>query len=201
MPQKTLRWLDNWRILELKCEQCGWIGHVNENQLSYSDSMVLAERYFKCPCCELVLLTIEHSAPWEEIQANMDKLSEHERHSILSQHDKWKKFEQCQLKSLDLLPELGEGPDFLTWDLKERAHGELSNVIQHGPHVIWEQPALWEGSLEFARIAKIIAQRYGDKITDLRPTEAANFYLLGDDFSAQRTIYAARRALGWRRLP
>jgi hypothetical protein len=146
-------------------------------------------------------MTIEYSALTEEILANLNKLSEKDRQYMLDQHDKWNKFEQCKLHFPDQLPELGDGPNFLTWDLIERANGELSNAIQHDQRVIWEQPALWEGSHEFARITQIISQRYGDKITDLRPTHAADFYMLGDDFGAQRTIDAARRSLGWKRLP
>jgi len=201
MSQQTLRWFDDWRNTDLTCKKCGWLGQVDEKQLTYNDSMVLPEGYFRCPRCEHYLMTIEYSAPTEEILANLNKLSEKDRQSMLAQQDKWNKFEQCKLNSPDQLPELGDGPNFLTWDLIERANGELSNAIQHDQRVIWEQPALWEGSPEFARITQIIKQRYGDQITDLRPTQAADFYMLGDDFGAQRTIDAARRSLGWKRLP
>jgi hypothetical protein len=107
------------------------------------------------------------------------------------------------LKSTDELPDLPKQsqPIKLQWDIETRDDKSTWNVIRADSVILWQQPAFYEGFKEFARVAELLLLKYGSAICDLKPTTAADSYLLGDSWSAESAIEKARRRVGFKRFP
>ena len=127
--------------------------------------------------------------------ANWNILNDATKAAILSRPERQERIEEDKLKHSSELPNLKSGPNFLTLELTWHPDPEVSYSIWHGIQLLWIQPATWEGHSEFLRIAEIIRERYGGRITDLKPTPEARGFLIGNDSAGERNIERARRLL------
>ncbi len=201
-PQLTVRYFDDWKSIRLTCSVCAWQGLVDESRLNHLDSERHPVSFFPCPGCGKTLLTIEHSATLEDSLANLEKLSPEQRARVLETSVLQAEFEELRLKAPSQLPDLDlkAGSNKLQWIETRDAAGRRCSEIRHGDRVVWRQPS-GDGVTEFARIAAIIRERYGDAVRDLTPTEASIMSLTGDAPWLEGHIDKARRSLGWTRLP
>jgi hypothetical protein len=68
-------------------------------------------------------------------------------------------------------------------------------VLRIDGHEIWREIVYYEGKRRYFEVAAILRQKYGERLRDLRPTEASYTYLFGDDLSASSEIDSFRRRL------
>ena len=61
-------------------------------------------------------------------------------------------------------------------------------MLRHGGQEIWRELAFFEGYERFAVVFEILRERYGSRLTEVRPTSASELYLYGDKLSAPATI-------------
>lgn len=195
VPQRTMRWFDNWQSVRLTCYKCSWKCSVRKSAVETVDGASGSAREYRCPRCSRLLLTVEHSASLEEMLANWNILNDATKAAILSRPERQERIEEDKLKHSSELPNLKSGPNFLTLELTWHPDPEVSYSIWHGIQLLWIQPATWEGHSEFLRIAEIIRERYGGRITDLKPTPEARGFLIGNDSAGERNIERARRLL------
>lgn len=195
IPQRTMRWFDNWQSVRLTCDKCSWKGSVKKSAVEPGDGDSGSAREYRCPRCSHLLLTVEHSASLEVMMANWNILNDATRGAILCRPERQERIEEEKLKSPSELPGLKSGPNFLTFKLTWHPDPEVSYSIWHGIQFLWIQPATWEGHSEFLRIAEIIRERYGRRITDLKPTPEARGFLIGNDPAGKQNIERARRLL------
>ena len=99
---------------------------------------------------------------------------------------------------LERLPEISEPEFMLTWDLETSGSGleeQRDWVIRHGGRVIYREAARTEDYHRFELLARLLRQKYGNRIRDLVPAEndAVAYYLYGDFLGAPSRVEAARK--------
>jgi predicted DNA-binding transcriptional regulator YafY len=198
VPQRTKRWLEDWKSVRLTCEKCQWQGSVKKASVEPSDNASSSTGEFRCPKCSHLLLNVEHAASLDEMMANWNTLNDATKGAILSRPERMELIERDKLKSPSDLPDLKSGPNFLTFKLTWHPDPEVSYSIWHGISLVWIQLANWEGHAEFLRIAEIIRERYSF-ITDLKPTPEAKGFLIGNDPTGQQNIERARKLFSSRK--
>ena len=179
-PQHTFQWYEKWDAFHLTCSHCDWAGFAHSKELEHHDSSFKTDCEFRCPKCNKLLLTVDYAASMDDIIKNWDAIDPWTRRAVLSTPERMEVFERDKLKSPDQLPALKKTPGFLTWDIVRHESGEISNVVKHGPKMVWLQPALWGGADEFARVAEILTKHYARTIHDIRITPAARALLFAD---------------------
>lgn len=111
----------------------------------------------------------------------------------------WKRkdFESKRLQGPEQLPDIDEEKFALTWDIageQDPTAGEWPNtVIRHGDRVLYTEPANFEGYWRYEEVARIVRQKYGERITDLIPTPESRLFLWGDDCTAPFTVQHVRK--------
>lgn len=111
----------------------------------------------------------------------------------------WREQRQKQAEAiLERLPEISDPEFTLAWDI------EISNsgfeavrhwVIRHGSEVIYREPACLEDYHRFELLARLLRQKYGNRVRDLVPVENSEvaYYLYGDFLGAVSRVEAARK--------
>jgi predicted DNA-binding transcriptional regulator YafY len=193
--QHTFRWYEKWDAVELKCEHCNWSGQADAKELEPNDSGDPTDCEFRCPQCNKLLMIVDYIATIDDLVKNWDIIDPGTRSAVLTTPERMDQFEQEKLKSPDQLPDLKNSVGFLTWNLVRHERGEISNVIRHGSHVIWVQPALWDGADEFVRVTAILAQRYAGRIRDIRISPEARAYLSPNRVAEHQKVEGARLQL------
>lgn len=189
--QQSFRWYEKWDKVELTCSHCGWHGSAHSKELEPRGSNDQNDCEFRCPQCSRLLLIIDYAATMDDILRNWDVIDQCTRSAVLSTPERMEQFEQKKLTSPEQLPDLKKGAGFLTWDIVRHESGEISNIVKHGPRMVWIQPALWDGADEFVRVAKILAARYGKAISDIRITPAARMFLSDENVDNHQKIKGA----------
>lgn len=64
-----------------------------------------------------------------------------------------------------------------------------------GDHVIFSEPAVYEGYERFDEVARILKSKYGSRLTDLVPTDESHLYLYGDRLGSPELVRSIRREL------
>ena len=193
VPQRTMRWFEDWKTVRLTCDKCQWHGGVDKDAVEPGDGESGSARGYRCPKCSHLLLNVEHSASLDEMMANWNTLNGATKGAILSRPDRQDRIEAEKLKSPAELPHLMTSPNFLTFKLGWHPDPEVSYSIWQGIRLVWIQPAIWEGHAEFLRIAEILRERYGGMIRDLKPTPEARGFLIGNDPAGKHNIDLARK--------
>jgi hypothetical protein len=99
---------------------------------------------------------------------------------------------------LDQLPEIPE-PDFiLAWDLElSGPEGDQQRywIILHDNSVIYREPARLEDYHRFELLARLLREKYGNRIRDLIPAQSGEvaYYLYGDFLGGVARVEAARK--------
>jgi len=92
------------------------------------------------------------------------------------------------------LPDIAEPSFVLHWDFADDG-SRKETLIKHGDHVIFAEPAFYEGYERFIEVAEILHNRYGTALRDLIPTAASKLYLCGDYSGSSRVVAAARERI------
>jgi hypothetical protein len=93
---------------------------------------------------------------------------------------------------LDSLPEIAASGFTLTWELDPAARAW---IIRHADRVIYREPAGQEGYHRFEFLARLLREKYGERVRDLVPvsTPEADFYLYGDYLGSAARVESARK--------
>ena len=68
-------------------------------------------------------------------------------------------------------------------------------LLRQGNHVIFSEPAVYEGYARFEEVAQILKQRYGAALRDLVPSPSSELYLYGDSLSSSGRIEKCRQTI------
>jgi predicted DNA-binding transcriptional regulator YafY len=192
-PQHSFRWYEKWGAVELTCAHCSWNGRASPKELEPHDAgKQQTDCEFRCPQCNKLLMVVDYIATVDDLVKNWDIIDPGIRSAVLSTPERIEQFEQKKLKSPDQLPDLKSSVGFLTWNIVSHESGEISNVVRHGSHMIWIQPALWDGASEFVRVAEILGKKYAGRIRDIRISPEARAYLSPDKVAEHKKIEGAR---------
>lgn len=183
---------DAWKTEILECPKCHWLGTFNEASVEYHDELMDSS----CPKCDVFktpMLAIVNYPTLEELRANQDKPGIREYVERID--DGFDKFEREKLREPEQLPEIDEESFTLTWDFDNSVGDDERTLIKHRDTVIFSEPARWEEYERFHQIAEILKQKYGERISDLIPTERSEMWLYGDRWTAPEYVESVREKL------
>src|SRR5579871_1077301 len=183
---------DAWKTEILECPKCHWLGTFNEASVEYHDELMDCS----CPKCDVFktpMLAIVNYPTLEELRANQDKPGIREYVERID--DGFDKFEREKLREPEQLPEIDEESFTLTWDFDNSVGDDERTLIKHRDTVIFSEPARWEEYERFHQIAEILKQKYGERISDLIPTERSEMWLYGDRWTAPEYVESVREKL------
>lgn len=184
------KYYDNWRDEELDCPKCKW--HGLGSALVLGDyNWECAERL--CPVCEECIIIVLHPTI-EESRANWDKVSEWDRRNIEAAEARQAEFTRRKLREPAQLPDIPDPSFILHWDFADDG-SRKETLIKHGDHVIFAEPAFYEGYERFIEVAEILRTRYGAALRDFIPTKASELYLYGDQLSSPAIVAEARKRI------
>lgn len=191
MAAKTIGYWDYDPEALLRCETCGWRGPGSANQEPYDTLLDV-----HCPECDRMLLIVPYPTTKQTRAAAaagneraIAELPSYERMEARAERAKG-----THLTAPEQLPELAGEELVIEWDLEE-ADDERWTVLRHDGAELWRELAYWEGYERFAEVFTIGAARYGERLAELRPTEASEMYLYGDKLSAPDTVAALNAGL------
>lgn len=187
MSAKILRYWDfaEQRDAPLTCPQCGWTGPAGNHIEQYDELFDVC-----CPECRTMILIVmfptlvetrEAAAAGNEHAAK--DLPEMEAHEELMR----RRYETL-LRSLDQLPALADEQVSIVWDFEEDGNGENWTILRAGAEQIWREFAFWEGIGRFEEVVKILREKYGPRLVEVRPTKRSEVYLWGDKWDADTTV-------------
>jgi len=106
-----------------------------------------------------------------------------------------REFNSKKLAGKEQLPEINAATFELTWDSEQRG-GKHWTVIRHGNQILFSEPAVWEGfESRFEEVCRILREKYGERVTDLIPSDASGLYLYGDKLSAPTEVAWVREKI------
>jgi hypothetical protein len=172
------------REARVRCPGCGWEGRAAEGEDLAKDLLEV-----RCPLCERMLRII----PFPTLDQTRAAASagNPRAQAELSGVDRRQAFldraAEVELKSSDRLPDLEGDHIVIDWDFEER-DGEGWTVLRHGDREMWRERAYYEGADRFAAVFALLHDRYGARLSAVRPTRESADYLFGDDWSAPDRI-------------
>jgi hypothetical protein len=90
------------------------------------------------------------------------------------------RFKQEKIESANQLPELDDEMLEFTWDIADVA-GEKYQVIRLGDAEIWRELAFFDSIPRFNEVKGLLRKKYGSRFKMLKPTEASQEWLCGDN--------------------
>lgn len=185
------RYYEDWTKRMLVCPQCGWQGTFEQGAVDYFTELMECT----CPGCQKMLATVSYPTI-EESEANVDKLTKAEKRELSARKTFLAEWEAASLKSADQLPDVGDQPFTIMWDMVSGmgARARKFTVLRHGEREIWREPACWEGYERFGEIVKILQTKYGYRLLDVVPTKASTLYLYGDVLRAIEMVEDIRKS-------
>jgi hypothetical protein len=186
-----LRFWEYDRHAVLTCPGCAWTGCGADNEETFSELLDV-----RCPKCDRMLLIVAYATADETRAA---AAAGNERavaalQSIDEQESRVRRAESRELKEASQLPDLIGVEVRIEWDFEERG-GEKWTVLRHEGSEIWRELAFWEGYERFAEVFKLVRERYGARLVEVRPTVASELYLYGDRLSAPKRIKELNESL------
>jgi hypothetical protein len=130
----------------------------------------------------------------KETRANLEKLSESEKHEFAERKLFLAAFESTKLKSENQLPELEGQSIIVTWDFLKEQAGHFT-VIKCREREIWRELALYEGATRFEEVVNILKRKYGSRLADVVPTPQSGTYLYGDAFRSIGFVKSIRASI------
>jgi hypothetical protein len=184
-------WLtfQKWRDAQMKCDSCGWSGPGND---TVPGAISAYDYFLRCPRCEQIVDAVR-TPTIEEARTHWDELDEPSRMQVLEIEQRQKEYRERRLAKPEQLPDLPGTDILLTWDMMDREGGDV--VIKHGDNVIWSEPSDFENYERFEEVADLLLRKYGQRLTDLVPTEVSKLYLYGDRISAPKLVDAVRERI------
>lgn len=176
---------------------CGWSGKAGHgNREDYRELYDIS-----CPNCDRMLFIVAYPTHEETREAAAAGNREAERNLVVVTHREafLARAEEHKLTAASELPDLEGDELIIDWDFEARTEKDEQRddwtVLRHGDRVIWREVGFYEGYERFGEVLEILRARYGDRLADLRPTEASYNYLLGDVLRAGGIVRSLRRSL------
>jgi len=176
------------RTASIICPGCGCSGVCSENEDYFSEVMDI-----RCGSCDRMLLIVPFPTHAETRKAasegndaaigNLDYVEDREAF--------FARAEEHSLTSASDLPDLMGDDLIIEWDFDDREKAEKKDswtVLRHERQEIWREVAFYEGIKRFEEVLWILREKYGSRMTELRPTQASITYLCGDDLRASSRI-------------
>lgn len=178
---------EEWQEMECGCGKCDWKGAAGTATRGRMHRGLYLDLY--CPeCTEFVDLII---FPAGEGCAHRDEgLTEEQLEAKQQAENAEQEYQALCLRSPDQLPDFPEGEMPLAWDQEQ---GDTQ--IKCGDTVIWSEPVAYEGFERFERIALILKEKYGARVTDLAPTDRSLLFLYGDYYPSMFHVAKVRKEL------
>lgn len=169
-----------------RCKHCAWQG--------LGSDLVQGEMFdelfeLDCPSCHEKVTFVMYPT-LADARANWDRLTDDERGEIELLERERARFDELCLKTPDQLPDISEHEFSLTWDFADGM-----TLLRQGNHVIFSEPAVYEGYARFEEVAQILKQRYGAALRDLVPSPSSELYLYGDSLSSSGRIEKCRQTI------
>jgi len=184
---RHFNYYDPWRTELLSCD-CGWSGTFEGGLVEYHDGLMDCA----CPRCSSMLALVLYPTV-EEVESNEPADSQFKKH-VLEAMRRQAAFAVIRLNSPEQLPEIAGSGFSLEWDFETDGLDEKWTVLRKDSQEIFRELAFWEGWRRYMEVAAICRQKYGARLTDLRPTGRSLLYLLGDSRSAADKIAEFRKA-------
>lgn len=181
MMTQQARYYSDWRAQPYSCP-CGWKSSGDELALELFDALM----QLSCPTCDRHLLLVSHPT-FDEIREAAARGNEEARAQLSwveRLEAKEARFERMKLRESEQLPEVEGDELHFVWDLDEG--GDLA--LRLGDQVLWREPVFYEDWPRFNEVRELLKRRYPGRFRSLKPTDASEFYLFGDDISAPNKI-------------
>jgi len=180
---RGFKWYSNWQQELLCCSRCGWVGTVSLDDL---EDPTACGASIECPQCHKRIgeVLFPNLRETEEAAAQGNEEASRElskfREQVAHAQARIDRLKQEKLDSIEGLPELdGEMLEF-TWDIADVA-GEKYQVIRLGDTEIWRELAFYENIQRFNEVKELLRKKYGSRFKMLKPTEASQEWLCGDN--------------------
>ena len=184
MPQHTTT-LDLDPDEQRTCKACGWSGPTDRCYELFAELLEL-----RCPECDARLTGTLYLYPTgDEVRraaAAGNPRAIEELPTVEAREARWARIEREELKRADQLPDVpGDAPFVVDWLLvRDEAEDERYVELRVGEQLLFRELATYECLPRFEAIAKLLRERYGARVTQLRPDEGeAVTYVIGDRLS------------------
>jgi hypothetical protein len=191
MSASHIPYWDYDRAAIVTCARCGWNGPASSGEEFHSELLDVT-----CPSCEQMLLIVPFPTTDEtraaaaagnvRAQAELPNVERIER--------RWREAAATELTAPHALPDIPGDRVQIVWDFEER-DGESFTVLRHHRTELWRELAYWEGIERFEEVARLLHQRYGERLIEVEPTRASELYLYGDQLSAPQRVDALNARL------
>jgi hypothetical protein len=179
---RGFKWYSDWRQELLCCSRCGWVGKVSLDDL---EDPIASGASIECPQCHRrigeVLFPNLRDTEEAAAQGNEEAIRELPkfREQIAQAQARIDRFKQEKIESANQLPELDDEMLEFTWDIADVA-GEKYQVIRLGDAEIWRELA-YDNIRRFQEVKGLLRKKYGSRFKMLKPTEASQEWLCGDN--------------------
>ncbi len=163
---------EGWKEKGYACGECDWKGSGADCSYGRLHRQMFLD--LNCPSCMAFLDLIIFQDP-ATIEKDVTKLTDEQKKALQEQQEQMRLHRESTLQAADQLPEIEDADFTLVWDQVE---GETQ--IKKGDTVIWSEPLAYEGFDRYERVALILKEKYGSRVTDLAPTDRSLLFLHGD---------------------
>jgi hypothetical protein len=191
MTATHVKYWDYDRQAAVTCPACGWSGRAADHETAFSDLLDV-----RCGACDRMLLIVGFPTADETrvAAAAGNPEARAELRTVERREARAAKAEAHRLREPQQLPDLPGVEVRIEWDFDGR-DDEKWTVLRHADAEIWREVAFYEGYERFAEVFEILRERYGDRLTEVRPTPESELYLYGDRLLAPQTIDALNAGL------
>jgi hypothetical protein len=180
---RGFKWYSNWLHELLCCSRCGWVGTVSLDDL---EDPTASGASIECPQCHRRIgeVLFPNLRDTEEAAAQGNEAAIRElpkfREQIAHAQARIDRFKHEKIDSIELLPELDDEILEFTWDVADAA-GEQYQIIKLGDTEIWRELAFFDNIPRFHQVKELLRKKYGSRFKMLKPTEASQEWLCGDN--------------------
>lgn len=179
MTARQLTYYEFDERAQIECPSCGWSGTGADASREH-----FAELFdLRCPRCELMILIVSYptidETKAEAAHGNPRAIGDMAQVERIE--DFQHRLEREQLRGAEQLPELEGGRLEFIWDFDStKGEANARTVVTLDGHVIWNEPAIWEGADRFLAVKSLLKEKYGQRFASLTPSDRSRLYLYGD---------------------
>lgn len=165
------------------CPACGWAG-LTSNCIELFEELL----DIRCPHCDKKLGPLYLFPTVDEIReaaAAGNPRAIEELECAERMEARWARTEQLEIRDASSFPDVPGAEQFVVDWYLVREPDDQYVVLRVGNLELGRELAIWEGLPRFQSIAALLRERYGRRVTELRPDDnsQAAAYLLGDRLS------------------
>ncbi|MBN8868256.1 MAG: hypothetical protein J0H66_00075 [Solirubrobacterales bacterium] len=197
MAARHLNYYEYDRDATIECS-CGWSGRCSAGEDFFREVLDVT-----CPRCDTMLMVVAY--PTHEDTRAAAAAGNEQAIEDLAQVESRERFlaaaKASELKEPGQLPDLDGDDLVIDWDFLEvdanQTDGEIDRwtVLRLDGEEIFREAAYWEGINRFEAVIRILREKYGSRLAELRPTESSWLYLLGDYLWADGKVKALNAEL------